>query len=340
MKGGRVAWPAGSLPPGRAASRPQDGGHATVSDDRPRFGLALGGGGLRGLAHIGVLKGLAEAGYAPDIVTGTSSGAILAALWACGWSPYQMEEMSRRLRNAELYDSALTFGSALVMVLQALGLRLRPRRPVPRGMLQGAKLERLIGLWTRGARLEQLERPVAVMAADVRTGRAAVFCPPAFRERVQRAMPGAIVIDRGSLAAAVRASIAIPGIFEPKMVGPYVFVDGAVKDKVPAEAARALGADVVVAVDVSVQERREPVGLFDFLGHAFDLMARDLAALKLERFADLVLQPRLPDIQLTDLHRIPECIEAGARALQEALADLAKLLNPSPGGRVSEELSS
>lgn len=311
-----------------------------MGNERPSFGLALGGGGLRGLAHIGVLKGLAEAGYVPDIVTGTSSGAILAALWACGWTPGQMEEVARRLRSSELYDSALTMRSALAMVLQLLGLRRHTPRGVPRGMLHGAKLERLIGLWTRGARLEQLERPVAVMAADVRSGRAAVFCPPAFRERVEKAMPGAIVIDRGTLAAAVRASIAIPGVFEPKVVGPYVLVDGGVKDKVPAEAARALGADVVVAVDVSVQERREPVGLFDFLGHAFDLMARDLAALKLERFADLVLQPRLPDVHLTDLHRIPECIEAGARALREALEELERLLHPAPGGRVSEELSS
>ena len=311
-----------------------------MSGDRPRFGLALGGGGLRGIAHIGVLKALQEAGYVPDIVTGTSSGAILAALWACGWTPAQMEEVSRRLRSAELYDSNFTVGSALAVLAQVLGLRWRPRRPIPRGMIQGAKLERLVGLWTRGARLEHLERPVAVMAADVRSGRAAVFCPPAFRERVQRAMPGAVVIDRGSLAAAVRASIAIPGIFEPKVLGPYVLVDGAVKDKVPAEAARALGADVVVAVDVSVRQRREPVGLLDFLGQAFDLMARDLAAVKLERFADLVLQPDLPDVQLTDLHRIPECVEAGARALKEALGDLQRLLHPPAGGRVSEELSS
>lgn len=335
-EGSRAAGPAaGSRPSGRAW-----GDQEPMGNQPPRFGLALGGGGLRGLAHIGVLKGLAEAGYTPDIVTGTSSGAILAALWACGWTPQQMEDVARRLRNSELYDSAITVGSALAVVFQLLGLRMRPRHSVPRGMLQGAKLERLIGLWTRGARLEQLERPVAVMAADVRSGRAAVFCPPAYRQRVQKAMPGAIVIDRGSLAAAVRASIAIPGIFEPKVIDSHVLVDGGVKDKVPAEAARALGADVVVAVDVSAQERREPVGLFDFLGHAFDLMARDLAALKLERFADLVLQPRLPDIQLTELHRIPECIEAGARALREALDDLERLLHPAPGGRVSEELTS
>lgn len=293
------------------------------------LGLALGGGGLRGLAHVGVLRALQDAGYAPDVVTGTSSGAILAALWACGWTPAQMEEVSRRLRSVELYDSNLTWGSVLAVVAQVLRLRWRPRRPVPQGVIQGQKLERLFGLWTRGARLEQLQRPVGIMAADVRSGRAVVFCPPAYRERVQRAMPAAIVVDKGSLAAAVRASIAIPGIFEPKRMGPYILVDGAVKDKVPAEAARALGARVVVAVDVSARRRREPAGLLDYLGQAFDLMARDLAAFKLERFADLVLQPDLPDVELTDLHRVPECIEAGARALREVLADLERLLHPA-----------
>lgn len=301
------------------------------------FGVALGGGGLRGLAHVGVLRALQEAGYSPDIVTGTSSGAILAALWACGWTPAQMEDVAKRLRSAELYDSNLTWGSALAVLAQVLGLRWRPRRPVPQGMLQGQKLERLVGLWTRGARLEQLERPVAIMAADVRSGRAAVFCPPAYRERVERAMPGVIVLDKGTLAAAVRASIAIPGVFEPKRLGPYLLVDGAVKDKVPAEAARALGAQVVLAVDVSVRQRREPAGLLDFLGQAFDLMARDLAAFKLERFADLVLQPDLPDVELTDLHRVPECIEAGARALKEALEDLQRLLHPVPADAASGE---
>lgn len=302
------------------------------------MGLALGGGGLRGIAHIGVLKALEKAGHAPDMVAGTSSGAIFAALWASGWTPARMEEVSRRLRTAELYDSALTVPSALTVLAHVLGWRWRPRRPLPRGVLQGAKLERLVGLWTRGARLESLERPVAILAVDVRSGKAGVFCPAAYRERVQRAMPGAIVIDGGSLAAAVRASIAIPGVFEPKVIGPYVFVDGAVKDKVPAEAARALGADVVVAVDVSVQRRREPAGLLDFLGHAFDLMARDLVASKLDRFADLVLRPSLPDVRLTDLHRVPECIEAGARAVEEALEDLERLLRPLPNQRLSEGL--
>ncbi|HEY8395021.1 MAG TPA: patatin-like phospholipase family protein, partial [Thermaerobacter sp.] len=110
-----------------------------MGSQRPSFGLALGGGGLRGLAHIGVLKGLAEAGYMPDIVTGTSSGAILAALWACGWTPNQMEDVARRLRSSELYDSTLTVRSALAMLLQLLGLRQRSSRSMPRGMMHGAK---------------------------------------------------------------------------------------------------------------------------------------------------------------------------------------------------------
>lgn len=190
----------------------------TGRGQRRRLGLALGAGGARGLAHIGVLEGLAAAGIAVDAIAGTSSGALVGALYATG----QLEVFTRDLRRTEASD--------LLRYLDPVW----PRE----GLLSGARaaeyLRSLVGDW----RIEDLPIPYAAVAVDLVSGEE-------------------IWIRSGKLLDAVRASISLPGIFVPVRQENRVLVDGAIRNPVPVSPLEALGAEVRVAVNLHSQPVRE-----------------------------------------------------------------------------------
>ncbi|MFC0676423.1 patatin-like phospholipase family protein [Lysobacter korlensis] len=261
---------------------------APASVPQVRIGLALGGGAAKGFAHIGVIKMLEANGIRPDVVSGTSAGSVVGALYASGMDAFQMQTKAFELDEASIRDVSLFSG----------------------GVVKGEKLQGYVNELVGQRKLEAMKRPLAVVATRLEDGQRTVF-------------------TRGNTGQAVRASSSIPGVFEPVKIGKATYVDGGVVSPVPVDAARELGAEFVIAVDISSKAGgKAPSSLFGNVNQSITIMGQKLGALELQR-ADAVIRPAVLDIGATDFEAKNRAILEGERAALAALpqikAKLAKL---------------
>ncbi len=272
------------------ASAPREGTIVPLKSDRPLVGLALGGGGARGFAHIGVIKSLEAAGIVPDIITGSSSGAIIAALYAAGHNGRELESIALELNRNDLLDFAL-FGSGWVL---------------------GEALQDFVNKMVKNRPIEQLGRPFAVVATASKSGRMAIF-------------------NRGNTGVAVRASASVPNLFVPPVIDGVEFVDGGLTSPVPVRVARAMGADVVIAVDVSwfAQARGGDGAGMARHGRSSRYALRNG---ELES-ADVVITPRTAYTRMLDFDQRAANIAAGDEAGREALAELGAAIARAAAGK-------
>lgn len=313
----------GAVPPGRARTAP--------------IALALGSGGLRGMAHIGVLKVLIENGIRPAFIAGTSAGSVIAALYAAGLEPAAIEELALSVRLHDLYDPTLNVWTGLQMAAKIaydyLGVPPLTPPQAPLGLVRGDRFERLMAAKTEHKKFAETRIPLAIAAVDLNCGKLVVFCDE--RHIYPDATGKTIFLTDVSLAEAVRASIAIPVIFEPKRLAGRMLVDGGVKNYVPADILTRMGQRPVVAVDLGLADQR-PADIDDIvevMTQSVDIMARDLTSLKLKRSASVVIAPQTGDVGLADLRRIPEMIARGEQATRIALKQLLPVLGwAGPGG--------
>jgi NTE family protein len=289
---GAVAACAQSPSDYNGAGAPREAAIQPLRSERPLVALALGSGGARGFAHIGVIKALEEAGIVPDMVTGSSSGAVVAALYASGRQARELEEIALRLERGDLVDYAL-FGN---------------------GWVKGEALQEFVNRMVNGRPIEQLARPFAVIATEAKSGRMVVF-------------------NRGDTGVAVRASASVPRIFVPPVINGEEYVDGGLSSPVPVKIARAMGADVVIAVDVSwfgQARTRNP-----------DEMARYGRSERYVRYgdeldeADVVIVPRTAPTRMLDFDNKQSNIAAGEAAGREAMPLLREALARAATSRQS-----
>ena len=296
-------------------------------------GLALGGGGIRGLAHVGVIQVLAEAGLEPDLLAGTSMGSLVAAIYALGWSPGAMEELAFTLRREDIYDPTLRWQDLVSLAVRLAasfyGWSRSQARP-PAGLLRGDKLEGVVRRVTGDARWRDLRRPLAIMATDIASACPVVFAPEAFGPSIASHLQGAAVISDATLAEACRSSTAVPGIFTPRRLGARLLVDGGVSDNVPVAVLRAMGADMVVAVDVARPTQREAEALWEVIAASFAVVTEARVREQLSRHADVVIRPMVPDLSLLDFDHAAESIQAGREAARAILPDLILRLGRPP----------
>lgn len=263
---------------------------AEVERRAPRLGLALGGGAARGFAHVGVIQVLEQNGIRPDVVVGTSAGSLVAALYASGQSGAELEKSALAMEEATLTDWSLPiFG---------------------RGMLKGEALARYVRQAVDGRLLENMVLPLGVVATDLGNGQGILF-------------------RRGDTATAVRASSAVPGVFEPVRIAGREYVDGGLVAPVPVRYARDMGAEVVLAVDISSQpENNAADGSFRALLQTFAIMGQSINRHELAG-ADVVLRPALVGMGSADFSSRQRAMAAGRAAMQAALpqlkAELARL---------------
>lgn len=284
-----------------------------------RFGLALSGGGLRGVAHIGVLKALEEHKLKPSWISGASAGSIIAGLYAYGYSPKQMEDLALSL-NRRYIDPDIC-GIAYGILQLAVG-----KEPVTDGIIKGKYLERFFKKLTKGAHIRTVKIPLAISAVDINTAKTIMFVSskiglPKDDKHTQ-------YIDDVYLYEAIRASIAIPVIFKPMFIQNMRLVDGGVTENLPTEVLRKMGAKKVLGVDLgySGQLREGVNNIFEIGSQAIDIMAYQITRLKSGEI-DFILRPGIYDVSLSDVEKIPEIIKRGYEATKENIKMIKKALN-------------
>ena len=264
-------------------------GIAAAEEDRPRIALVLSGGGARGIAHIGVLQVLEEHRVPIDFITGTSMGALVGGLYAAGYSPDELEKIVTEMDWADVFEDSpprpdlsfrrkqddLNFLAPIRLGLNEEGIAL------PRGVVQGQKLNLVLrSLLLHVAQVrhfDELRIPFVAVSTDIVTGEA-------------------VIHDRGDLPIALRASMSIPGVFEPVEVDGRLLVDGFVSNNIPIDLALERGADVVIAVNVG-----NPPLKREELGSSLAVLAQSLAIL-----TERLDKQQLAQLRSQDLLLVPE----------------------------------
>lgn len=263
---------------------PQDPSASAAAGTAPvplKIGIALGGGAAKGFAHIGVIKMLEANGLTPAVVSGTSAGSVVGALYASGMDAFALQEKAVGLDETSIRD--LQFSSG--------------------GLVKGQKLEDYVNEQVQRRPLEKLAKPFVAVATRLEDGERTVFA-------------------RGNTGQAVRASSSVPGVFQPVTIGKYHFVDGGVVSPVPVDAARQLGADIVVAVDISSRARgQSPGDMLGTLGQSIAIMGQKLGQAELAR-ADVVIRPKVLDIGAADFTQRGSAIFEGEKAALAAMPQI------------------
>ncbi len=275
-----------------------------------RIALVLGGGGLKGFAHIGVLQALAEAGVRPSLYAGTSIGALMAAASAAGMSTESMKEHAIKLQRRDLFR------------FNRVGMLLELRRVA--SIYAGEPLRALCEANVRPGTFDDLPVPVLVNTVDIRTGTQFVWGLPGLRH-----VP---VVD------AVYASCALPGFFPPGNVDGRICIDGGTVDNLPVQIA-ATHADAVIAVDVGstdLSNTRDVAaeGFAAIYMRAATTMMHSLQLVPLTRWSGppmLLIRPRIGHIGWLSFTHTEELIAEGYRAGKEALEGLDEVLSARGG---------
>ena len=258
-----------------------------VAKRLPRIGLALGGGAARGFAHVGVLQVLEEAGIRPDLVVGTSAGSLVASLYASGKTGAQMQLVAETMEEAAFTDWTLPIFS--------------------RGMLRGDALARYVNAQVANRPIEAMPLPLGIVATDLNSGEAVLF-------------------QRGDTGTAVRASSAVPAVFQPVKIGTHEYVDGGLVSPVPVRFAHQMGAELVIAVDISsAPEGNLANDTLQILLQTFAIMGKSINTYEL-RDADLVVRPSLLGIKSADFAARRRSILAGRTAMLQLLPQLQAAL--------------
>ncbi|PUE07157.1 esterase [Limnohabitans sp. T6-5] len=248
-----------------------------------RIGLALGGGAARGFAHLGVIQVLEEAGLRPSLVVGTSAGSLVAALYASGKTTQELRHVAETMEEAEITDWMMPI--------------------VNRGALRGEALARYVNNQVGGKLIEQMKIPLGIVATDLKNGNAVTF-------------------RLGNTGSAVRASSAVPAVFQPVRIGEREYVDGGLVAPVPVHQAREMGANFVIAVDISSDPEGNPSGdTFQILLQTFAIMGKSINSLALKN-AEFVVRPPLMGFKSADFTVRRRSIEAGRSAMQAQLPQL------------------
>lgn len=255
-----------------------------------KIGIALGGGGAKGFAHLGVLNALTEAGIDCDIVAGTSIGALIGAVYSSG----DIKRLEEYAKNLSLTDLPFLLG---------------PTWPAG-GLFSGKYIEKLLRDFVPVSDIEKLSKPFAAVSVDLK--KAELFT---FKE--------------GDLHIAVRASTSIPGIFKPVHFEDKLLVDGGVLESVPVAAARELGADLVIAVDLLsdlTQTGDRKWSLIDIVQRSSVIAQRRITQYRFQEDPpDIVIRPTLSHVKVMDFHRGRQIIEYGSRAAEKILPELLRL---------------
>ncbi len=252
----------------------------------PKWALALGGGAARGFAHVGVIQVLEKEGLLPDLVVGTSAGSLVAALYASGKSAAELEQAALQMDESTIADWTLPLFN--------------------RGVLRGDALAKYVNQQVKNRQIQEMKLPLGILATDLVSGDGVLF-------------------QRGDTGTAVRASSAVPGVFVPVAIAGREYVDGGLVAPVPVLQARQMGAELVLAVDISSPPQANTSDAFKVVLQTFSIMGQSINRMVLQQ-ADVVVRPPLAGVGSADFSNRQRSIAAGADAMRSLLPKLKEQL--------------
>jgi len=259
-----------------------------------KVGLALGGGAARGFAHIGVIKALESQGINVEVIAGTSAGSLVGALYAAGNNGFALQKIALHMDETTMSDWIV------------------PLFANSTGVLKGVGLQNFVNKEVKQIPIEKLNKTFGAVATNLNTGEAVLF-------------------RLGNTGMAVRASSAVPGVFQPVKIGHILYVDGGLVAPVPVKYAREMGADFVIAVNISAQpDVQASSSAFTILMQSFAIMGQTINQYELKN-ADVVIRPELPDMKGNDFSGRNLAILAGERAAMAAMPEIKKKLKELQG---------
>ncbi|MGX4640059.1 patatin-like phospholipase family protein [Massilia sp. SYSU DXS3249] len=254
-----------------------------------KIGLALGGGAARGFAHIGVIKALEAQGIHPEIVVGTSAGSVVGALYASGYNGFTLQRTAMDMDEATISDWALPLFSK------------------SSGVLKGEALQNYVNKAVNNVPMERFKIRFGAVATDLKTGESVLF-------------------NKGNAGLAVRASSSVPSVFQPVKIGAKTYVDGGLVAPVPVKFVREMGADFIIAVNISTQADTQATNSsLDVLMQTFSIMGQRINHFELKD-ADIVITPALGKMGSADFNGRNLAILAGEQAAAAVMPQIkAKL---------------
>ncbi len=282
------------------------------------LGLALGGGGLRGLAHIGVLQVLEDNNIDVAMISGTSIGSIIGSLYACGISAYEIEDIVLQLKPSDYLDYNIGGFIKYIAALLIPGVEVQID-----GIIKGRKLERLIYSLTEGKSLADIKKPLSIIACDINTGLEVVFT----NSRMLMSINRIVLIYNALLSEAVRCSSSIPATFVPREFRGMQMVDGGVRTMVPVWVQKLMGAEYILAVNLGQKEYASPVsGIPQIVSRTINILTFETSDTEEKLFADMLLFPGVGDIDIDDLSQAKEIIKQGRLAMKNKIPKLKRAL--------------
>jgi NTE family protein len=253
----------------------------------PVIALVLGGGAAKGFAHVGVLRVLEQEKIPIHMIIGTSVGSLIGGLYAANPDSFQLEWTAFKIDRPDILDFSIAYSKM--------------------GPVQGMRLESFVEQNVKVKRVEDTKIPFIPVATDLNTGET-------------------VVLEKGSLAKAIHASAAIPGIFVPVTFGNRMLVDGGITDNCACDIAKARGADIVIAVNLQKDIKNYKIeSLIDVIAQSIDIMMRESSKGKMKA-ADVLIEPDTKGTSIFDFGRKKVLMDEGIRAAKQAIPRIRELM--------------
>ncbi len=253
----------------------------------PKVALVLGGGSAKGFAHVGVIRVLEQEKVPIHMIVGTSVGSLIGSIYASNPDGFQLEWLAFKIEKSDILDFSIVYSKM--------------------GPVQGAQLENFIQRNVAAKKVEDTKIPFYPVATDLNTGET-------------------VILEKGSMARAVHASCAIPGIFVPVSFDKRTLVDGGVTDNVACDIARNKGADIIIGVNLQKDVRNYHIdSAIDVIAQSINIVTREASRPKME-CADVMIEPDVHDIPLFDFSQKKLMMEQGIKATQKVMPKIKELL--------------
>lgn len=289
-----------------------------------KIGLALSGGGVRGMSHVGALKALIENGIRPDLIAGASAGAIIAGLYAYGYEPDEIEAI---IKENIFYIIDIDYLQIIRTLLNFHQIKTKGLS----GLIKGQRLEKILRYYTENQKIKDSRIPVAISATRVQNGDCFYFVSDKSCLRDESKIK---YVDDISICDAIRASIAFPAVFQPKNIlycGEIIsLMDGGVVDNIPIRILQKMGAEVVIGINLGYNGRMErDIDSFIEIGEqAIAIMSYMVTKKEYSgrEQSVYIYNPEIWDISLLQLSAIDECIRKGYEAMKKHIVPIKKKL--------------